>query len=155
MNIRILGLDPTPFRPLFGLPDAELARQRAQRFTVDTQPGFPDRIELRDVEPGRTVLLVHHLHHDVDTPYRSSHAVYVREGATERHESLGELPQSLRIRHLSLRAFDARGQMLDADLAEGRDAEPLIERLLSLPGAAYLHAHYAKRGCYAARIERA
>jgi hypothetical protein len=45
--------------------------------------------------------------------------------------------------------------MLDADIAEGREARPLIERLLALPEAAYLHAHYAKRGCYAARIERA
>ena len=33
--------------------------------------------------------------------------------------------------------------------------EPTILRLLAVPGVAYLHAHYAKRGCYAARIEPA
>ena len=45
--------------------------------------------------------------------------------------------------------------MIDAELVDGRDLEGLIERFLSNPDAAYLHAHYAKRGCYAARIDRA
>jgi hypothetical protein len=40
-------------------------------------------------------------------------------------------------------------------VADGREAEALIERLLANPQAAYVHAHYAKRGCFAARIERA
>lgn len=33
--------------------------------------------------------------------------------------------------------------------------KPLIFSFLAKPGVAYLHAHYAKRGCYAARIVRA
>ena len=45
--------------------------------------------------------------------------------------------------------------MVDADLVEGRDIEDLVARFLSNPQVVYLHAHYAKRGCYAARIERA
>ena len=39
-------------------------------------------------------------------------------------------------------------------LAEGEALAPAIERLLADPRVAYLHAHYARRGCYAARIER-
>jgi hypothetical protein len=31
----------------------------------------------------------------------------------------------------------------------------LIDRFFDNPNVAYLHAHYAKRGCYAARIDRA
>jgi hypothetical protein len=45
--------------------------------------------------------------------------------------------------------------MIDADLAAGGDLKAPIERLLANPAAAYIHAHYAKRGCYAARIDRA
>ena len=45
--------------------------------------------------------------------------------------------------------------MVDADVVEGSDAEAVIERLLSDPEIAYIHAHYAKPGCYAARIDRA
>ena len=45
--------------------------------------------------------------------------------------------------------------MTDGALASGPDLEPLIARLLSDPTTAYIHAHYAARGCYAARIDRA
>ena len=59
------------------------------------------------------------------------------------------------MRILSLRAFDSSGLMVDADLADGRELEVAIERLFANPAATYIHAHYAKRGCYAARIDRA
>ena len=65
------------------------------------------------------------------------------------------LPEVMRKRLLSLRAFSADGSMVDADVIEGRDAEPLIERLLGDERVAYIHAHYARPGCYAARIDRA
>jgi hypothetical protein len=46
--------------------------------------------------------------------------------------------------------------MVNAELAEGSSAQqPLIERFFEDPAVAYIHAHYAKRGCFAALIERA
>lgn len=45
--------------------------------------------------------------------------------------------------------------MVDADIVEGAAVEPLIERLLARPDTAYVHAHFARRGCYAALIRRA
>jgi hypothetical protein len=45
--------------------------------------------------------------------------------------------------------------MIEAELAGGADLEPLVQRLLEVPRTAYLHAHNAGRGCYAARIDRA
>jgi hypothetical protein len=45
--------------------------------------------------------------------------------------------------------------MVDADVVEGTALEALAERLLDDPRVAYLQAHHARRGCYAARIERA
>jgi hypothetical protein len=45
--------------------------------------------------------------------------------------------------------------MIDADLTNGGDLRAPIERLFGNPETAYIHAHYAKRGCYAARIDRA
>jgi hypothetical protein len=61
----------------------------------------------------------------------------------------------LRDRLLAIRAFDRAGVTADAEIAEGRVAEPFFVRFLERPEAAYLHAHYARRGCFAARIERA
>ncbi len=65
------------------------------------------------------------------------------------------MPPALRRRLLSLRAFDADGMMIAADIVEGAQAQGLIERMFEDPRIAYLHAHYAKWGCYAARIDRA
>jgi len=154
MDFRIKGLDPQPFAPLFALDDAALAERRALRKTSDSKPGFPCRITLRDAEPGETVLLLNYEHLPVDSPYRASHAIYV-SGAQQPCDVVNEIPQALHDRLLAIRAFDAGGLMVDADIAEGREARPLIERLLGIGNVAYLHAHYARRGCYAARIERA
>ena len=49
---------------------------------------------------------------------------------------------------------DRDHMMVDADLIDGRDVERLIERLLCDGRVTYVQAHFAKRGCYAARIER-
>jgi hypothetical protein len=155
MDYRITGLAADTFRPLFGLPDDELARRGAKRVVANVKPGFPDRVELRDAEPGESLILVNHVHLDEETPYRASHAVFVLENAGERFDRVNALPQALRVRLLSLRAFDSDHMMVDADVVHGSEAEPVIERLLANPRAAYLHAHYAKAGCYAARIERA
>ena len=155
MGFRITGLAPELFQPLFGLTDAELARRGAVRCIVDRKPGYPDRIELRDPEPGESVLLVNYTHLPVDTPFRSSYGIYVREGAQDRYDRINEVPEQFRSRVLSLRAFDESGMLRDADIVEGGAAESLIERLLASPETAYVHAHYAKYGCFAARIDRA
>ncbi len=155
MAYRIRGLDPAPFRHLYGLPDDALAAQGVRRCVADSKPGFPDRIEVRDAEPGETLLLLNHVHQPADTPYRASHAIFICEGAEQALDLVDAIPEVMRVRPISLRAFDAGGEMVDADLVDGRELEPLIIRFLSNPAVDYLHAHYAKRGCYAARIERA
>lgn len=154
MRFRISGLSPAPFLPLYGLSDADLAQQGARRCVADAQPGFPDRIEMRDASVGETLLLVNYLHQPAPTPYRSSHAIFVREGAEDTYERLDTIPDVMRTRMLSLRAFDGDHMMQDADLVDGGNAATLIARLFANPDIAYLHAHYARRGCYAGRIDR-
>jgi hypothetical protein len=44
--------------------------------------------------------------------------------------------------------------MVDADVVEGTGLAPLIERFFTNPAVRYAHAHFARRGCYAALIER-
>lgn len=154
MSFRITGLPAQPFAHLFGLDDAELARHGALRLMTAEGDRHPDRIELRLARPGEAVLLVNHEHQGADTPYRSRHAIFVREHAAASYDAVGHVPAALRSL-MSLRAFDAQGMMVDADVAEGEAVEGLIERLLGQPEVAYLHAHYARRGCYAALIRRA
>jgi hypothetical protein len=155
MNFRILGLPADRFAHLAGRSDDELRAQGVLRFHIDKPHSAPDRISLRDAEPGESVLLLNHEHLDVDTPYRSRHAIYVIEGEQRTFDAVNEVPDVMRRRVLALRAFDDQGMMVDADIVDGRETEQLIERLFANPQAAYLHAHYAKRGCFAARVDRA
>jgi hypothetical protein len=154
VDFRITGLNPKPFAPLFAMDTDELARHRALRKVADRSPGFPCRITLSDADPGRAVLLMNYEHLPVDSPYRASHAIYVSD-AQAAFDECNTIPPAFASRLLALRAFDVAGLMVDADIIEGRECAPLIQRLLALPETAYVHAHYAKRGCYAGRIERA
>ena len=154
MSFLVTALPAEPFRPLFGLSDAALAERGVIRRTVDAKPGFPCRVSLQDAEPGETVLLLNYEHQSADTPFRASHAIYVREGGAEADLAEDEVPQLFRHRMMSLRAFSEAGMMLAAEVAPGAELEPAVERLLATPDVAYLHAHYAGMGCYAARIDR-
>lgn len=155
MNFRITGLSAAEFKHLFGLPESELAAMAIKRCVVDKQPGFPDRIGLTDVEIGETVLLLNHVCQPAINPYRASHAIFVREGATITYDAVNQVPDSLRIRVLSLRAYDRNDMMIDADVVEGTLVEQVILKLLANDDVSYIHVHNAKRGCYAARIDRA
>lgn len=148
----IEGLDPTPFLPLFALSDDELAARAIRRRIVDERPGVPCRISLDDAAIGEEVLLLPFRHHDVATPYRSDGPIYVRRAPRARFENV--LPPVFATRLLSLRAYDADGMMVTADVTPGTEARALIERQLADPAVAYLHAHYARTGCFACRIDR-
>jgi hypothetical protein len=154
MDFRIAGLPAEPFADLFTLSDEDLKSRGAVRRIVDQRLSFPCRISLTDAEPGDEVILTHFEHHPVDTPFRSSYAIYVRRGETA-YDAVNEVPEQLRLRLLSVRAFDESGMLIGADVVDGPELEPVIERLFADERAAYLHVHFAKPGCYAARIERA
>jgi hypothetical protein len=153
MNFRITGLPAGDFSAWFALNDVELALRRARRCIVDVPHEFPCRISLTDAEVGDEVLLINHEHLPVDSPYRSRHAIYIRANKTT-FDAVDQVPDMLRRRLLSLRAFDDAGMMTGCDVVEGRDLETAINHLFADPKAAYLHAHFARPGCYAARIDR-
>lgn len=155
MSYRIVGLAPEPFLDLFQMSDDELAARHVVRTTASAKPGYPCRITLDDAEPGESVLLLNYEHQAAATPYRSSHAIYVRENARHKFDAVDRIPPALRTRTLSVRAFDADGMMVDADIIEGEALESLIARFFADGNTAYLHVHNAKRGCFAARVERA
>ena len=155
MHFRISGIDPAPFQHLFAMSDDELARHRAKRYIADSKPGYPCRISLADAEPGERVILAPFAHQTAATAYQSAGPIFVRESARERFEAVDEVPEQLATRLLSLRGYDASGMMIDADVVEGRELRGQIKRFFENEDIAYIHAHFARRGCYAARIDRA
>lgn len=155
MSFLVSGLPVETFRPLFGLADEDLAARGVLRYVADAPLGFPCRVALEDARPGESLLLLNYEHQPAQTPYRARHAIFVNESARETARYVDEIPPCLTARSaIALRAYDERGMMLDAALAPGAELEPLVRRLLAEPQTAYLHAHNAGRGCYAARIDR-
>jgi hypothetical protein len=155
MTYKITGLDPAPFAHLVGLSDEELATHGAARMIANGQPSFPCRIQLDDAKAGEALLLVNHVSHDGNNPYRASHAIFVSESAAEAAVYEDQIPPALDRRILSLRAFDGNGMMTDAALAQPGEADPVIRRLLGNEAVDHIDAHNAIRGCFAARIDRA
>lgn len=154
MSFRITGLDPAPFAELWDLDEAALAARLARRVTVTARPGFPDRVGLEDLAVGEPALLVNFEHQPGHSPYESRYAVYVGRGRTAPALYVDAVPPALAVRTLSVRAFSAGDDVVDAVLVEGHDLPSRIEALFADPRVAYLHVHYAKFGCYAARVER-
>ena len=154
MTYAIAGLSPEPFAPLFALDDAALAAQGARRVRADADRGFPCRVSLEDARAGEQLILLHHTSHDVATPYRSAYAIYVRENAAPPAPFVDCTPPVFEGRPLGLRGFDASGNLQDARLALPGKADACIRDLFADPSIAYIHAHNAAHGCFAARIDR-
>ena len=154
MSFRVRGLSPEPFRKYFEMSDDELHALGARRVVADGD-GFPCRVSLGHARVGEELILLNYEHQPGESPYRSNHAIYVARESRETFDEVDQVPEVMRTRLLSVRAFDRDHMIVDADVVEGKDAAALFERLLADPEAEYLHVHNAKRGCYSARVERA
>jgi len=154
VTYRVCGLDPEEFSFLENLDRAQLAAHRAQRVIADADRGFPCRISLEDARKGESLLLVHHVHHNVDGPYRSAFAIFVRENAQMSAEYIDSCPPVFEGRPISLRGFDQSGALVDARLVADGKADTTIRVMLADPVIAHINAHNAAHGCFAARIER-
>lgn len=153
MTYRITGLDPQSFAGLFALDDQQLAERNARRVEATADRGFPCRISLEDARRGEQLILLHYTSHDVATPYRSAYAIYVRPGVA-RAEHIDGVPPVFAGRPLGMRGFDADGNLRDARLALPGATEQSIRDLFANPAIAYIDAHNAAHGCFAARVER-
>lgn len=159
MSYRIEGLAPQPFRALFSLDADALAARHIARSIVTEANGTPCRVSLADADEGDEVLLLGHTHLDADSPFRASGAIFVRRRAVEeRGDALAlvdEVPDVLSRRLLSVRGYDAKSFMRRADVCEGTALDAQIATMFEDGAVAFLHVHYASRGCYAARVVRA
>lgn len=155
MHFRISGLEAARFAELRAMTDEALAKLGAQRQVVSEEHAAPCRISLRDAAVGETVILTSFEHQGARSPYRAAGPIFVREAARETAVLTDAIPDCVARRLISVRAYDARDCIHDAEVIDGKSVEGLIRRYLEDPEVAYLHLHYARRGCYAGRVDRA
>ncbi len=155
MSFHITGLDPALCAPLFALTDAELAARGMLRRFADEHPGFPCRVSLDDAEVGEELVLLSFEHHATSSPYRGSSPIYVRRSAHAAWDAIDRVPPALVRRELAVRAYDAAGLMSGAAIVDGASLSDHLPRVLEDRAVAYAHVHYARTGCFAARVARA
>lgn len=155
MAFQIQALPMAEFEPFFALSDSELLEVRAARVVADAKPGFPCRVSLVDAEIGESLILINFEHQPGDSPFRSAHAIFVREHAEQSFPEVDRVPELIESRLMSIRAFDEKDFLVDADVVEGSRLRDVIPEMLEDHAVEYLHLHYAKPGCFAAKVVRA
>ena len=155
MDFQIDPLQGKDFAHLFDLSDEALAAQNACRQTVATKPGTPCRVSMEDVDVGETVILFNYQHQPENSPYQASHAVFIRENATQAAFDVNEVPDVIRSRVISLRFFNADHMMIDADVVAGDSVAKALSQAFDNAEISYVHIHNAKPGCFAATARRA
>jgi hypothetical protein len=112
-------------------------------------------VSLADAEIGETILLMNYEHQPGDSPYRSTHAIIIRKNVKQAFPDAGTVPEVLASRLISVRAFDNKHYLVDADVVDGSCLSETIPAMLKDSKVAYLHLHNAKPGCFAAQVTRA
>jgi hypothetical protein len=117
---------------------------------------YPCRVTVDHAAMGESLLLLNYVHlDDPASPYRSQGPIFVREAVTDTFNEANVVPRPLRERLLSLRGYDAHNMMIEAEVVNGTQFEAEVARQFANVNVAFIHAHYARRGCYACRVERA
>lgn len=155
MSFQIHSLPAEDFADLFALSDAELADMNACRQIVQSKPGTPCRVSMADADVGETVILLNYEHQPAQSPYKATHAIFVREGARQAKLAVGVVPEVLRSRVISMRLFDSNHMMIDADVLQGDGLAAAITAAFENDQVSYAHLHNAKPGCFAASVTRA
>jgi hypothetical protein len=124
----------------------------AVRVRVDKPNAYPCRRCLQDGEPGETMVLLSYDPFIGRSPYSGPGPIYVHDRECAPFDGEG-LPEQLTRRLLSVRCYDERHMLLDAEVIDGKELGDTAQRLLHDDGS-YLHVHNARPGCFAARIDR-
>ncbi len=154
MTFQIHALPPDGFAALFELTDVQLADRGSRRVIADEAGAFPCRVSLADADVGDELILTNYAHLDQRSPYRASHAVYIRKGVAQATPKPGEVPAALASRLLSLRAFGRDHMMTNADVVDGKALAHGLRDMFADPAVDYVHIHNAKQGCFAASATR-
>ncbi|GJM08482.1 MAG: hypothetical protein DHS20C11_07580 [Lysobacteraceae bacterium] len=157
MSFQIKALEPTRLASFLSKSATPGEPATVRCLEANTNPGFPCRVSLRDAERGESVLALQYVHHDVDSPYRASGPIFVRASVVRqagRKLARNEIPDFLRHRQLSLRAYDNGAMMIHAQVGPGNDLEQLIATAFADSAVAYLHIHNAAPGCFMCEVAR-
>lgn len=138
----------------FNLNQNGLNKIGAVRQIADSNPGYPCRVSLSDAKIGEVVILFPYTHHDVNSPYKATGPIFVRQGAMNAEPKVNEIPSFLNHRLLSLRVYDCKAMMIDAHTIKGVVLRETINKIFKNKDALYIQVHNSGPGCYNCQIDR-
>jgi Protein of unknown function (DUF1203) len=121
--------------------------------TVDGENAYPCRRCLMDGKLKEEMLLLSYDPFLGDSPYSGAGPIFVHKEPCAPYQGV-DVPEQQRRRLLSLRAYDRRHMMVDAEVLQGIELQEVARGMLEDNGVEYLHVHNAKPGCFAVRVER-
>ena len=154
-DFQILSLAGKLFSSYFKKSTEELQNLGAYLFLSDESPCYPCRVSLEDAKVGERVLALEYTHHAVQSPYRSSGPIFVRENANESKLGRNELPDMLNHRFLSVRGYSDRGIMIEAETTPGSHLKTALIQQFQNKHVEYIHIHNASPGCFNCTAVRA
>jgi hypothetical protein len=145
--------------------DGEVVRQvretlrdgegNALHVRVSEDDGSPCRACLRLTPRGTRLILFAHRPSQAGGPYAETGPVFVHADPCEAYREAQTFPVDFRPRTLVFRAYDAAGEIADATLARGEDAERVLGTLFALGDVARVDVRNPAWGCYDFSVVRA
>ena len=120
---------------------------------ADSATGYPCRHCLRWALPGEHMILFPFAAIPAGRPYAESGPIFVHAKPCERYSKTHEYPEPFR-RGRVLRAYNSKQDMIDAEIVNGNEPEPIIEKFLQNLETAFVHIRSVSHGCYTMQVER-
>ena len=121
---------------------------------VDSATGYPCRHCLRWAQPGERVILFPYAAIPSGHPYAETGPIFVHAEKCERYRATNEYPAEFRSGRV-LRAYDSNYNLIDAQVVNGSEPEPVIERLFQNADTAFVDVRSVTHGCFTFRVQRA
>lgn len=153
-DFKFTALPLSEFSEYFTLSNEELSDRGMQRLTAKVAAEYPCRVSLIDAEIGESVVAMRHFHIGGDSRHKASGMIHVREAATQASPAMNEVPDMLRMRQLSLRAYDTEFAMVIGEAVEGIALEESIAKAFADEKITEIHIHDTNRGNYICKILR-
>jgi len=124
---------------------------------IDLDRSYPCRHCLREASASSGMLLLSYQTPKPKSVYGQPTAIFMCVADCERFREPDAIPDIVRNRLVSFRAFRSDGLMIyDAnEIVEGNEHIAAVRRILARDDVAYINAHTAKAGCHLCHVERA
>lgn len=127
----------------------------ALQIRTSDDDGNPCRSCLRITPSGSRLILFAHRPFTASGPYAEIGPVFIHAEDCAPYAQPDRFPADFRPRRLTFRAYDMRGDIDDATVADGAGAETALERLFASEDVAEVHVRNPAWGCYDFRVVRA